>query len=80
VDISTFSAQSILIEDLAMKRVVAKFVPKLLMMEQKQLRVEVSQDILDSKNCDPGFMNTIITGDESWVYGDNPETKSFSLQ
>ena len=26
---------------------------------------------------DPDFMNTIITGDESWVYGYDPGTKSF---
>ena len=51
-----------------MKRVSAKFVPKLLTAEQKQLRVEVSQDMLDSTNSDPDFLNTIITGDESWVY------------
>ena len=43
---------------------------------QKQLCVEVSQDVLDSTNSDPDFMNTIITGDESWVYGYEPETKS----
>ena len=41
---------SILTEDLAMKRVAVKFVPKLLMAEQKQLCVEVSQDMLDSTN------------------------------
>ncbi|XP_075559298.1 protein GVQW3-like [Dermacentor variabilis] len=66
---STFSAHSIMIEDLAMKKVAAEFVPKLLTMEQKQLRVEVSQDMLDSTNSDPDFMNTIITVDESSVYG-----------
>ena len=43
---------------------------------QKQLRVKVSQDMLDSTNSDPDFMNTIITCDESWVYGYDPETKS----
>ncbi|XP_013788617.2 uncharacterized protein LOC106472507 [Limulus polyphemus] len=74
VGISTFSAHS------AMKRVAAKFVPKLLTAEQKELRVEVSQDMLDSTNSDPHFMNTIITGDESWVYGYDPETKSQSSQ
>ncbi|XP_013792742.1 putative uncharacterized protein FLJ37770 [Limulus polyphemus] len=80
VGISTFSAHSIMTEDLAMKRVAAKFVPKLLTAEQKELRVEVSQDMLDSTNSDPDFMNTIITGDESWVYGYDPETKSQSSQ
>ncbi|XP_037504875.1 protein GVQW3-like [Rhipicephalus sanguineus] len=80
VGISTFSAHSIMTEDLVMKRVAAKFVPKLLTVEQKQLRVEVSQDMLDFTSSDPNFMNTIITGDESWVYGYDPETKSQSSQ
>ncbi|XP_072144705.1 protein GVQW3-like [Dermacentor andersoni] len=68
VGISTFSAHSFMTEDLATKTVAAKFVPNLLMVEQQQLRVEVSQDMLDSTNSDPDFMNTIITGDESWVF------------
>ena len=33
--------------------------------------------MLDSINSDPDLMNTIITGDESCVYGYDPETKSF---
>ncbi|XP_040357023.1 uncharacterized protein LOC121046630 [Ixodes scapularis] len=80
VGISTFSAHSIMTGDLAMKRVAAKFVPKLLTVEQKQLRVEVSQDLLDSTYSNPGFMNTIITGDEPWAHGYDPETKSQSSQ
>lgn len=38
------SVHSILTEDLAMHRVYVKFVPKLLMMEQTQLRLEVTQE------------------------------------
>ena len=53
VDISTFSAHSILTEDFAMKRVAAKCVPKLLTAEQKQLRVEVLHDLLYSTESDP---------------------------
>jgi hypothetical protein len=34
---------------------------------QKQLCVEVSQDMLDSINSEPDFMTIIITSDESWV-------------
>jgi histone-lysine N-methyltransferase SETMAR len=78
--LSTFSVHCIVTEDLAMKIVSSKFVPKLLTAEQKQLRVEVSQDILDSTNCEPDFLNTIITGDESWMYGYETETKSQSSQ
>jgi hypothetical protein len=45
-------------------------------MEQKQLRLEVSQDMLDYANSDPELLNIVTTGDESWVYGDDPETKA----
>ncbi|XP_075543739.1 protein GVQW3-like [Dermacentor variabilis] len=80
VGISSFSTHSIMTEDVAMMRVSAKFVSKLLTAEQKQLRVEASQGMLDSTNSDPDFMNIIITGDESWVYGYDPQTKSQSSQ
>ena len=64
VGISTDSVHSILTDDLAMRRVSAKFVPKVLTMEQKQLRLEVSQDMLDYANSDPEFLKFVITGDE----------------
>jgi len=80
VGISTGSVHSILTGDLAMRRVSAKFVPKLLTMEQKQFHLEVSQDMLDYANSDPEFLNIVITGDESWVYGYNPETKAQASQ
>nr|XP_037270497.1 protein GVQW3-like [Rhipicephalus microplus] len=74
VGISTFSALCIMTKDMAMKRVAAKFMPKLLSVEQKQLRVEVSQDMLDFTSSDPSFINTIITKDESWMFAYDPET------
>ena len=80
VGISKDSAHEILRADLNMRRVAAKFVPKLLSAEQKELRVEVAQDLLDTISTDPEFLNTVITGDESWVYGYDPETKAQSSQ
>ena len=38
-----------------------------------------SQDILDSTNSYPDFMNAIITGKRSWVYGYNPEPVIFLI-
>ena len=78
--IVTGSVHSILTEDLRMRRVLAKFVPKLLMEEQKELQKEICKDMLDCTNHDPEFMKTIITDDETWVYGYNPETKFQSSQ
>jgi hypothetical protein len=63
-----------------MCRVVAKFVPKLLSQELQQLRLVVTRDMLMCANEDPEFLKTVITGDEMWVYGYDPETKVQSLQ
>ena len=76
VGISTGSVHSILTDDLAMRRVSTKFMPKLLMTEQKQLRMEVSLDMPDYANSDPKFLNIVVTGDELRVYRYNPETKA----
>ncbi|PNF42337.1 hypothetical protein B7P43_G03673, partial [Cryptotermes secundus] len=80
VRISRGYANTILTEDLGMRRVAAKFVPKLLSPEQQQLRLEVAQDMLECANRDPEFLKTVITGDESWVYGYDTETKVQALQ
>ena len=78
VDISMGSCHSILTEDLGMKRVAAKFVPRLLTPEQKEFRVMTSSDLLETSRDDPSFSSSIITGDETWVYGYDPETKAQS--
>jgi hypothetical protein len=74
------SVQSILTEDLGMKRVSGKFVPKLFTVEQKGARLAVARDLLQCADQDANFMRTIITSDRSWVYGYDPETKAHSSQ
>lgn len=74
------SVCNILHEDLKMSRVSAKFVPRLLAEDQKKCRLEIAQDNLDLIKSDPGLFKKVITGDESWVYGYDPETKAQSSQ
>src|SRR5215469_8516208 len=71
---------TILTEKLKMHRVAAKFVPRLLTEEQKQNRVTVSQELLDRSNTDENFLKNVITGDETWVYSYDVETKVQSSQ
>jgi hypothetical protein len=59
---------------------MAKFVPKLLSQEQQQLCLEVAWDVLECANVDPEFLKTVITGDETWVYGYELERKVQSSQ
>jgi hypothetical protein len=61
--------------DLNMRRIAAKFVPRLLTNDQKQWRVNVCSELRERANEDPAFISRIITGDECWIYGYDPETK-----
>jgi hypothetical protein len=63
----------ILTEDLGMRSMAAKCLPKLLSSEQQKLHLEVAQDMLECVNRDPEFLKTVITGEE-------PETKVQSSQ
>ncbi|XP_018346773.1 PREDICTED: histone-lysine N-methyltransferase SETMAR-like [Trachymyrmex septentrionalis] len=80
VGISFGSCQAIFSDVLGMKRVAAKFVPKLLNFDQKQHRVDIAQELLNEVNNDPELLKTVITGDETWVYGYDVETKAQSSQ
>ena len=73
--ISVGSCHHILTEELKMHRVAAKFVPRLMTSDQQAHHVQVCQDLLDHSENDKEFLSKIITGDESWGYGYDVETK-----
>ncbi|UYV74987.1 CCNK, partial [Cordylochernes scorpioides] len=80
LNISIGSCHSIFINELDMRRVAAKFVPKLLNCDQKQHRMNIANEMLDSVRDDPHLLQRVITGDEVWVYGYDLETKAQSSQ
>ena len=60
-----------------MKRVTAMLVPKLLNFEQKQYGISwYYEELLNDVNNDTGLLIRVITGDETWVYGYDVETKA----
>jgi len=69
------SVQRILSEDLGMRRVAAKFVPRLLTEQQKQGRVESCSSLKEEFQNDPNFFFKVITGNKTWCYEYDPETK-----
>ncbi|GFX61493.1 putative histone-lysine n-methyltransferase setmar-like protein [Trichonephila clavipes] len=73
--ISVGSCDEILKKDWNMRRVSAKFVPRLLTEDHQFQRLATSSDLFQSESNDPEFMKLIITGDQSWPYGYDPETK-----
>jgi len=75
VNVSYGTVQTILTCDSNMHHVGTKFVPRLLTPEQKEHRVAFGKELRQRAVGDPSFMSRVITGDESWVYGYDPETK-----
>ena len=66
------TVRKILTEDLDMRKVCSKMVPKELTEKQKQRRVTICQDLLEMQD---DILGRVITGDETWVYQYDPETK-----
>ena len=80
LEINCDSVWKIIAEDLGMRKIYAKMVPELLDDDQKERRVEVCQDILEHLQTEPDLLQRVITGDESWIFEYDPETKRQSLQ
>jgi len=67
-------------QDLNMQRVAAKFVPRILTTEEKKWRFSVATNMMQEAESDENFMGQIITGDETWVYRYDLETRRQSSQ
>ncbi|KAG5314739.1 SETMR methyltransferase, partial [Acromyrmex insinuator] len=68
LNIAYGSIQDIVVNDLGLRRVAAKLVPKELNFMQKRDRVDIAKDMISKTESDPTFIKRIITGDETWVY------------
>jgi hypothetical protein len=56
----------------------AKIVPKIVTADKKQQRVKVCEELRQIASDDADFLSRVATGDESWIYGYDPETKQQS--
>jgi histone-lysine N-methyltransferase SETMAR len=66
-----------LADNLNIRRISAKFVPRLLSDDQKAHHVSVCRELKQARDY-PNFISNIITSDATWVYGYDPETKQQS--
>jgi len=67
LNLNRFTVHQILTQDLDMRKVCAKMVPKNLTTEQKANRRDVFVDILDRLERKSEFFSRVITVDESWI-------------
>ena len=89
VSIETLSAQfnvsvgavhKIIREELKMRKICAKFVPRVLREDQRERRCNDSKEMVELINSDSQVLDALVTCDESWIYCYDPETKRQSSQ
>ena len=89
VSIETISAQfdvrvgtvhTINREELKMRKIWAKFVPRLLREDQKVGGYHDSREMVELINADPAVLDALVTCDESWNFCYDPEIKKQSSQ
>ena len=65
VGISHGTCHKILTEDLNMRRVASKFVPRFLSVDQKQQRLDICLDLKENSANDTSFLSNVITDKET---------------
>ena len=69
-----------IMQDLGMRKICTKTIPKLLKEGQKEWHVQVCQDILEQPKTEPNWLKRVVTGDESRIFEYDPLTKQQSLE
>jgi len=80
LSLNRFTVHQTLTQDLEMRKVWAKMVPKNLTTEQKANQRDVCLDLLDLLEREPEFFSRVITGEESWISEYDRETKRQSRE
>ena len=76
-DIHSSSVLKIFRERLGLRKICARWVPHLLTGELKQSRVRLASQLISKYDkCDPRQLEEIVTGDETWIYHFQPDSKA----
>ena len=97
LEISETSAHRIVFDELGYRKVSARWVPKQLIDNHKEQRLDICRELLrrskssrrvhghtanaggDFLGYDMTFLDSIVTGDETWLHHCTPETKQVSM-
>lgn len=75
------TVQRILVENLDLHKVSARWVPKQLTQDQRRMRVTISKELLARYQEDPEkFISQVVTVDETWVHHFDPTSKEESKE
>ena len=74
-DVSVGTVHTVIREELKMRKICEKFVPRVLREDHKERRYHDSREMVELNNSDPAVLDALVTCDESWIYSYDPETK-----
>ena len=77
---SVWELYTVIREELKMRKICAKFVPRVLREDQKERRCHDSREMVELINSDFAVLDALVTCNESWIYRYDPETKRQSSQ
>ena len=63
-------------EELKMRNICAKSVPRVLREDQKERRCHDSREMVELINSDPAVLDALVACDEGWIYCYDPERQS----
>ena len=78
-DVSVGTVHTIIREEQKMRKICAKFVPRVL-RDQKEKRCHDSREMVELINLDLAVLDALVTCDENWIYCYDPESKRQSSQ
>ena len=79
-DVSVGTVHTIIREELKMRKICTKFVPRVLREDQKERHCHDSREMVELINSDPALHDDLMTCNESWIYCYDPVTKKQSSQ
>ena len=79
-DVSVGTVHTIIHEELKIRKICVKFIPRMLREDQKERRCHESREMVELISSDPAVLDALVTCDESWIYCYDPETKRQSSQ
>ena len=74
-DVNVGTVHTIICEELKMRKICAKFVPRVLRENQKERRCHDRREMVELISSDPAVLDALVICDESWIYCYDPETK-----
>jgi hypothetical protein len=80
LEISRETICKILMEDVRKWKICTRSVPHCLTYEQKVLRLQACQEFIQSVDDDCSFLDSIVTGEETWCFRYDPQTRRQSME